>query len=130
MLISGYFSHSNHLIAVIIINSVLLGLAKLMQEKHILTKEEKERNELCKKWNEEGKALENIPMYSRNETMFLLGKQSLDISGQLLKDYENVKAAHRDFVPFQGVYDLAHNMLSLGIIYGIRKERKRRKCRG
>lgn len=108
----------------------ILGLAKVMQKTYTLTKEEKERNELCEKWNEEGKALESIPMYSRNETMFLLGKQSLDISGQLLKDYENVKAAHRDFVPFQGVYDLARNMLSLGIIYGIRKERQRRKCRG
>ena len=90
----------------------ILGLAKVMQKTYTLTKEEKERNELCEKWNEEGKALESIPMYSRNETMFLLGKQSLDI------------------VPFQGVYDLARNMLSLGIIYGIRKERQRRKCRG
>lgn len=108
----------------------MLGLAKEMQIKHIPTKEEEKRNESYKKWNEEGEALKDIPMYSRNETMFMLGKQSLIISGQLLKDIKNVEAAHREFVPFQDVYDLARDMLSLGIIYGVRRERRRRKCRG
>ena len=87
-----------------------------------------ERVSLFEKWNAERKAMENIPLHQRNSTMFILGKQCFPVcEGQLLEDYENVKAAHRDFIPYSGVYDLARSMFMLGMIYGKRAERERRR---
>lgn len=81
------------------------------------------------KWNAEREAMKDIPLYQRNSTMFMLGQTSIPFKGKLLEDYENVKAAHRDFIPYNGVYDLARNMLILGYIYGKRAERQRRRSK-
>ena len=78
-------------------------------------------------WAEECRQLEGIPMYSRNATMEMLGKQSFSLEGSLLEDYLNVRNAHKDFIPYPDIYDLAFDMLSLGIIYGKREERKKKK---
>lgn len=79
------------------------------------------------KWNAEREAMKDIPLYQRNSTMFMLGNTAISFEGKLLEDYENVKSAHRDFIPYSGVYDLARNMFILGYIYGKRAERQRRK---
>ena len=92
------------------------------------TNEEEQTSNFFKKWREEAKALENIPMYQRNATMFMLGKQPFPVcEGQLLEDYNNIKSAHRDFIPYNGVYDFGRHMYQLGFIYGKRAERARRK---
>lgn len=82
---------------------------------------------IFEKWNAERKAMENIPLYQRNSTMVILGKQPFPVcEGQLLEDYENVKAAHRDFIPCPGVYDFGRSMFMLGMIYGKRAERAKK----
>lgn len=89
--------------------------------------ESKKFSSYAEKWNAEREAMKDIPLYQRNSTMFMLGQTSIQFEGKLLEDYENVKAAHRDFIPYNGVYDLARNMLILGYIHGKRAERQRRR---
>ena len=89
--------------------------------------ESKKFSSWADKWNAEYEAMKDIPLYQRNSTMFMLGKISIQFEGKLLEDYENVKAAHRDFIPYPGVYDLVRNMFLLGYVYGKRAERQRRR---
>lgn len=91
--------------------------------------EAKKSTSWADKWNAEHEAIKDIPLYQRNSTMFMLGKMSIPFEGKLLEDYENVKAAHRDFIPYPGVYDLARNMFFLGYVYGKRAERQRRRSK-
>lgn len=76
-------------------------------------------------------------VYEANKTMKMLGMQPYPLP----KDYPllmDLKAAYtderkQDFVLyrviFHNCFDLIMDVFSLGIIYGIRKERRRRKCR-
>lgn len=91
--------------------------------------ESKKSTSWADKWNAEHEAIKDIPLYQRNSTMFVLGKMSIPFEGKLLEDYENVKAAHRDFIPCPRVYDLVRNMFLLGYVYGKRAERQRRRSK-
>ncbi len=76
-------------------------------------------------------------VYEANDTMKILGKQCSPTQTEhpLLLD---LKAAYTDDrKPFFSLYRLAFHacmdmildVFNLGVIYGIRKERRRRKCR-
>ena len=91
--------------------------------------EQKKKEELRAKWFKEGKELEKIPMYERNETMKRIANIEMPHSVKLWSDYEEVKKAHRDFIPYRGVYDLAYNCLLLGYMHGMKDAKKGKKKR-
>lgn len=106
---------------------LVLFVAKDVQRKYEPSEEDRKRDELREKWYSEREVLKDIPVYERNDTMRKIGNQSLEFTEELLKDYNNVKAAHRDFLPCEDIYDFGRDMLSLGYMYGVREERERRK---
>lgn len=66
----------------------------------------------------------NVFVYDRNETMFMLGQQrTVSAFAQFFDMYMDVLTAH----PKEGTHGICMDMFSLGIICGKRLERQRRK---
>ena len=105
---------------------------KLRQYHEKEAAERKESAEKQAKWQaavQERKEFEKTFKYSRNDTMRLLGHQclccSLNPEGDMGKQFDDIRSANR----YNWNFDVAIDAFSLGLIWGKRIDRKRRKER-
>ncbi len=81
--------------------------------------------------------MSNYRIYEANNTMKMLEWQTCPVPkdypqlNELREAYTDERKPNFIFyrVVFRNCFDLIMNVFNLGIIYGIRKERRRRKCR-
>lgn len=68
-------------------------------------------------------------IYNANDTMKLIGKQNVMImaTDEVRADAQNIIQAHKQKSKYQSPLDYAYDFFLLGVIYGKRLERKRRK---